>query len=104
MHRLDCSPTVIHPPSELKLRHTCDLRRQCIACCYCIRKGLIRKAHFAYNMKKWTVKRPNSRLATAIPETYIMDVPDPEYIEEALYDTPEVPLVISWQSTFENGR
>jgi len=41
-------------------------------------------------MKKWIAKRPDGNLAKSIPETYILEVPDPEYIDEALYEVPEV--------------
>ena len=34
-------------------------------------------------------KRPKSILVGSIPETYIMDISDPEYFEEALCDLPE---------------
>jgi hypothetical protein len=55
-----------------------------------MRKGLIRKAHLAHNMKKWAAKHPNGALAAAVPETYILSVDDEEYIDEALCDLPEV--------------
>ena len=35
---------------------------------YCVRKGLIRKAHLAHNCKKWAAKHPGGALAKAIPE------------------------------------
>ncbi|CAD7701436.1 unnamed protein product [Ostreobium quekettii] len=57
--------------------------------CYCIRKGLIRKAQFAHNLKKWSLKRPEGWIARSLPETHIMDVYHPDYLEEALYDVPE---------------
>ena len=34
-------------------------------------------------------KRPSSILVGSIPETYILDISDPEYFEEALCDLPE---------------
>jgi hypothetical protein len=55
-----------------------------------MRKGLIRKAHLAHNMKKWAAKHPGGALAAAVPETYILSVDDEEYIDEALCDLPEV--------------
>lgn len=57
---------------------------------YFIRKGLIRKGHLAHNMKKWAAKRPNGWIAKCTPESYILDVDDPMYLEEALCDIPEV--------------
>lgn len=63
---------------------------QQIACCYCIRKGLIRKAHLAFNAKKWAAKHPQGKLAGAIPETWPLEVYDVDYIDEALCDVPEV--------------
>ena len=65
--------------------HQGDLR----ANCYCIRKGLIRKAQLAVNLKKWVAKHPEGLLASAVPETHYMDVDDPEYFEEALCEIPE---------------
>eukprot|EP01025_Chloroclados_australasicus_P033285 TRINITY_DN3389_c0_g1_i1.p1 TRINITY_DN3389_c0_g1~~TRINITY_DN3389_c0_g1_i1.p1 ORF type:complete len:450 (-),score=50.64 TRINITY_DN3389_c0_g1_i1:324-1673(-) len=59
--------------------------------CYCVRKGLIRKAHLAFNIKKWVSKRgAQSKLAQSTPLTLIMDLPDIEYFEEAMADLPEV--------------
>jgi hypothetical protein len=55
-----------------------------------MRKGLIRKAHLAHNMKKWAAKHPGGVLAAAVPETYILSVDDEDYIDEALCDLPEV--------------
>ncbi|KAK9903517.1 hypothetical protein WJX75_007884 [Coccomyxa subellipsoidea] len=60
------------------------------ACCYCVRKGLIRKAHLAHNLKKWAAKHPNGAIAAGVPETLIMEVDDVEYIDEALADVYEV--------------
>lgn len=62
------------------------------ASCYCMRKGLIRKAHLAHNLKKWAAKHPGGVLAAAVPESYILSVDDEEYIDEALCDLPEVML------------
>ena len=44
------------------------------ACCYCIRKGLIRKSQFAFNMNKYISKNPDSVLAKAVPETFLFEV------------------------------
>jgi len=57
-----------------------------------VRKGLIRKAHLAHNLKKWAAKHPDSRLAAATPETHILAVDDVDYIDEALSDLPEVTI------------
>ena len=61
-----------------------------MASSYCIRKGLIRKAHLAFNTKKWVAKHPAGRLAAALPETWPLEVDDIDYIDEALCDVPEV--------------
>lgn len=57
---------------------------------YCVRKGLIRKAHLAHNLKKWIAKHPEGVLAGSVPETHIMELDDIEYIDEALCDVHEV--------------
>ena len=57
---------------------------------YCIRKGLIRKAHLAMNLKKWNTKHPDGRLSKATPETLLFTLDDIEYFEEALSDVYEV--------------
>ena len=57
---------------------------------YCIRKGLIRKAHLAHNLKKWAAKHPHGLLAGSVPDTHVMEVDDVEYIDEALADVYEV--------------
>lgn len=44
------------------------------SCCYCIRKGLIRKAQIAFNSKKWAAKHPSSSFARSMPETYILQL------------------------------
>ena len=44
------------------------------SCCYCIRKGLIRKAQIAFNAKKWAAKHPNSSFTRSMPETYILQL------------------------------
>jgi hypothetical protein len=66
-----------------------------IASSYCIRKGLIRKAHLAHNLKKWNAKHPGGRLVRAVPETLVMVLDDIEYFEEALSDVYEVFSVIT---------
>lgn len=65
-----------------------------VASSYCIRKGLIRKAHLAFNTKKWAAKYPNGRLAAALPETWVLEVDDVDYIDEALCDVPEVSCLV----------
>lgn len=67
----------------------CSLGQQ-HACCYCFRKGLIRKAHLCHNTKKWAAKHPWGWLAKCVPESYIFELDDIDYIEEALCDVPEV--------------
>jgi hypothetical protein len=57
---------------------------------YCVRKGLTRKAQLAVNLKKWVSKRPASPLVGRVPETHILAVDDPDYIDEAMADIPEV--------------
>ena len=64
--------------------------RSTLASSYCVRKGLTRKAQLAVNLKKWVAKRPASPLAPALPETYVLQVDDVDYIEEAMADIPEV--------------
>lgn len=44
------------------------------SCCYCIRKGLIRKAQIAFNAKKWAAKHPHSSFTKSMPETYILQL------------------------------
>ena len=41
---------------------------------YCVRKGLIRKAHLAHNAKKWAAKHPGGTLAAGVPETFVLQV------------------------------
>jgi hypothetical protein len=55
-----------------------------------VRKGLIRKAQLAFLVRKYCAKRPHSILHRTVPETHIMSVDDPEYLEEALNDVYEV--------------
>jgi hypothetical protein len=51
------------------------------AAAYCVRKGLIRKSQFAYNMRKFASKRPQSLLALGVPETHLFEFWDIEYID-----------------------
>ena len=55
-----------------------------------MRKGLIRKAHLAHNLKKWAAKHSGGKLAVAVPETLLLEVDDMDYIDEALADAYEV--------------
>ncbi|KAJ2357921.1 tubulin--tyrosine ligase [Coemansia erecta] len=57
---------------------------------YCFRKGLIRKAQMAFNIKLYTAKHPNSILCTGVPETWIFELDDVEYLDEALMECFEV--------------
>ena len=64
-----------------------------------MRKGLTRKAHLAHNARKWAAKHPGGRLAAAVPETWPLELDDPEYVDEALCDVPEVPPgAVLWQA------
>jgi tubulin--tyrosine ligase len=64
---------------------------------YPVRKGLIRKAQLSFLLRKFAAKRPDSILHKTIPETHIMTVDDPEYLEEALNDVYEVRDMIEGQ-------
>lgn len=57
---------------------------------YCIRKGLIRKSQFAYNMAKYLSKHPSSILKGAIPETWQFELDHVDYFEEAMNEVFEV--------------
>ncbi|KAI7859272.1 tubulin-tyrosine ligase family-domain-containing protein [Circinella umbellata] len=57
---------------------------------YCIRKGLIRKAQFSYNVSKYLSKNPESILKQAIPETWQFELDHIDYIDEALNEVFEV--------------
>lgn len=61
-----------------------------VASSYCVRKGLIRKAHLAHNLAKWVAKHPEGFLSRSVPQTFILELDDPEYVDEALCDVPEV--------------
>eukprot|EP00937_MAST-01D_sp_MAST-1D-sp2_P002412 g2412.t1 len=61
------------------------------ASCYCTRRGLIRKANLAHNVRKWAAKHPGSALAAAAPETHVMEVDavhDPAALERAVDALP----------------
>ena len=57
---------------------------------YCIRKGLIRKAHIAYYIRKFLLKKPNSILSKCVPETYVFELDYLDYLDEAMNDCFEV--------------
>ena len=62
-----------------------------VANCYCIRKGLIRKAQLALATAKWKSKHPDSVLARSVPETHVFELYDIEYFDEVLIaDVPEL--------------
>ncbi|KAG1346107.1 hypothetical protein G6F62_003949 [Rhizopus arrhizus] len=65
-------------------------RHDSLANAYCIRKGLIRKAQFAYNVTKYLSKHPESILKKAIPETWQFELDHVDYFEEAMNEVFEV--------------
>ena len=99
-------PTLLtpHPAASASLFHWGEYERidwarvhasEQAASSYCVRKGLTRKAHLAFNLKKWAAKHAAASpgaaaLAAATPETHLLQVDDPAYVEEALADLPEV--------------
>ena len=83
-----------HVPMSADLLCMCSSGEQ-HACCYCFRKGLIRKAHLCHNTKKWAAKHPEGWLAKSVPESFIFELDDIEYIEEALCDVPEVCTILN---------
>ncbi|KAJ2008793.1 tubulin--tyrosine ligase [Coemansia thaxteri] len=60
------------------------------ASAYCIRKGLIRKAQMAFNIKLYVAKHPDSILKTGVPETWVFELDDVDYLDEALMECYEV--------------
>lgn len=54
------------------------LNGRTVANSYMLRKGLIRKAHLAYNTCKWTTKYPSSPLAAGTPRTVWIECDDGE--------------------------
>ena len=56
---------------------------------YCVRKGLIRKAQLAFNLRKYAAKNKRSILNTGVPETHLFEIDHPDYIDEALNDLHE---------------
>ena len=69
---------------------------------YCIRKGLIRKAEFAYIVQKYLAKRPQSILHRAIPGTYLLEVDHPDYLDESLMDCFEVDEILTQNEQVED--
>ncbi|CAF1182109.1 unnamed protein product [Adineta steineri] len=57
---------------------------------YCIRKGLIRKANFAMFIQKYLAKKPDAILRNHYPETHVLDLCHPDYLEEALNEAFEL--------------
>ncbi|KAI8336081.1 tubulin-tyrosine ligase family-domain-containing protein [Chlamydoabsidia padenii] len=70
--------------------HIHQASTQTMANAYCIRKGLIRKSQFAYNVTKYLSKHPSSVLAQAIPETWQFELDHVDYFEEAMNEVFEV--------------
>ncbi|KAJ2557727.1 tubulin--tyrosine ligase [Coemansia sp. RSA 1933] len=57
---------------------------------YCFRKGLIRKAQLSFNIRLYTAKHPESILVRGVPETWILELDDIDYLDEALMECYEV--------------
>ena len=57
---------------------------------YPVRKGLIRKSNMCYLLQKYARKRSTSCLNRCIPRTYVFELEDVDYIDEALNDCYEV--------------
>lgn len=74
-----------------------------MASSYCVRKGLIRKAHLAHNLAKWVAKHPGCHLSRAVPQTFILELDDPDYVDEALCDLPEVQCPVLYRNHFLFG-
>lgn len=60
------------------------------ASCFVVRKGLCRKAQLAMHCAQYSAKRPDSALASAVPQTLLFEFWDAEYIDEALAEVFEV--------------
>ena len=69
-----------------------------------VRKGLIRKAQLSFLIRKFAAKRPQSILHRTVPETHIMTVDDPEYLEEALNDVYEVRDMVEGKGQYNTRR
>ncbi|CAF0703576.1 unnamed protein product [Brachionus calyciflorus] len=70
---------------------------------FCIRKGLIRKAQIAFNLKKYLAKT-NSQLANYLPETYVFELDYIDYLDEALNDCFEVEKALEKNLTKETNE
>ncbi|KAJ1644225.1 tubulin--tyrosine ligase [Coemansia asiatica] len=71
---------------------------------YCIRKGLIRKAQMAFNIKLFTAKHPESVLKRGVPETWIFELDDIDYLDEALMECYEVEQGMSYNEDVEDPK
>eukprot|EP00048_Salpingoeca_helianthica_P018505 m.242162 g.242162 ORF g.242162 m.242162 type:complete len:422 (+) comp25317_c0_seq1:36-1301(+) len=71
---------------------------------YCIRKGLIRKSQMAYCIRKYLSKNPDSVLKTAVPETYLFELDDPYYFEEAMNEVFEVAQELQENESIEDAH
>ncbi|KAJ1730732.1 tubulin--tyrosine ligase [Coemansia biformis] len=71
---------------------------------YCYRKGLIRKAQMAFNIKLYVAKHPDSVLCTGVPETWIFELDDIDYLDEALMECYEVEDGIKANEGIEDPR
>ncbi len=61
---------------------------------YCIRKGLIRKAQIAFQLKKYISKKPDSSLKKYLPETHVFELDYLDYLDEALNDVFELEIAL----------
>lgn len=71
---------------------------------YCIRKGLIRKSQMAYSISKYLSKHPDSILKKAVPETYLFELDDPYYFEEAMNEVFEVAQELEENESIEDAH
>jgi tubulin---tyrosine ligase len=71
---------------------------------YCIRKGLIRKSQMAYCIRKYTSKNSDSILKQAVPETYLFELDDPYYFEEAMSEVFEVAQELQENEDIEDAH
>ncbi|CAF1182454.1 unnamed protein product [Adineta steineri] len=67
-----------------------NTNKKVLANSYCIRKGLIRKANFAMFIQKYLAKKPDAILRNHYPETHVLDLCHPDYLEEALNEAFEL--------------
>ncbi|KAJ2720325.1 tubulin--tyrosine ligase [Coemansia sp. Benny D115] len=71
---------------------------------YCFRKGLIRKAQMAFNIKLFMAKNPDSILHRGVPETWIVELDDIDYLDEALMECYEVEEGLRENEGVEDAR